>query len=93
MFGLQEILESTIEEMLATGHLDQHPDNDLESSVTDMIPGLSSDIASLILVRGKPRAVIWDKICELFTIEEVATAVSIHLKATAKNRGRHEQRS
>ena len=47
MFGLQEILESTIEEMLATGHLDQHSDNDLESSVTDMIPGLSGDIASI----------------------------------------------
>ena len=56
MFGLQELLESTIEEMLATGHLDQHPDNDLESSVTDMIPGLSSDIASLILVRIKKDA-------------------------------------
>ena len=48
---------------------------------------------SLKGLRGKPRAVIWDKICELFTIEEVATAVRIHLKATAKNRGRHEQRS
>ena len=56
MFGLQEILESTIEEMLATGHFDQHSDNDLESSVTDMIPGLSGDIASLILVRIKKDA-------------------------------------
>ena len=56
MFGLQEILESTIEEMLASGHLDQHPDNELESSVADMIPGLSGDVASLILARIKKDA-------------------------------------
>ena len=43
--------------MLASGHLDQHPDNELESSVTYMIPGLSGDIASLILARIKKDAV------------------------------------
>ena len=41
MFGLQELLESTIEESLASGELDRYPNNKLESSVTDMIPGLS----------------------------------------------------
>ena len=56
MFGLQEVLESTIEEMLASANLDQYPNNELESSVTDMIPGLSDDIASLILVRIKKDA-------------------------------------
>ena len=57
MFGLQEILESTIEDMLASGHFDQHPDNELESTVTDMITDLSGDIASLISVRIKKDAV------------------------------------
>ena len=46
MFGLQELLESTIEESLASGDLDQYPNNELESSVTDMIPGLVDDMAS-----------------------------------------------
>ena len=36
MFGLQELLESTIEEMLASGDLDQYQNNELESSVADM---------------------------------------------------------
>ena len=31
MFGLQELLESTIEETLASGGLDQYPTNELES--------------------------------------------------------------
>ena len=53
MFGLQELLESTIEESLARGDLDQYPNNELESSVTHMIPGLVDDMASLILARIK----------------------------------------
>ena len=56
MFGLQELLESTIEELLASGDLDQYPNNELESSVTDMIPGLVDDMASLILARIKKDA-------------------------------------
>ena len=51
MFGLQELLESTIEEMLASGDLDQYQNNELESSVADMMPGLIDDTANLILVR------------------------------------------
>ena len=39
-------------------------------------------------VRGKPRAVLWDRICELLSIDEVAASVRSHLKATAENRGR-----
>ena len=39
-------------------------------------------------LRGKPRAVLWDRICDLFSIDEVATAVRAHLKATAEKRGR-----
>ena len=57
MFGLQEILESTIEKVSASRHLDQHPDKELESSVADVIPGLSGEIASLILARIKKDAV------------------------------------
>ena len=56
MFGLQELLESTIEESLASGELDRYPNNRLESSVTDMIPGLVDDMASLILARIKKDA-------------------------------------
>ena len=44
MFGLQELLESTIEETLASRTLDQ-------SSVDDMIPGLVDNMADLILAR------------------------------------------
>ena len=51
MFGLQELLESTIEETLASGGLDQYPTNELESSVDDMIPGLVDNTANLILAR------------------------------------------
>ena len=51
MFGLQELLESPIEEMLASGDLDQYQNNELESSVADMMPGLIDDTANLILVR------------------------------------------
>ena len=56
MFGLQELLESTIEESLASRDLDQYPNIDLESSVTDMIPGLVDDMTSLILARIKKDA-------------------------------------
>ena len=56
MFGLQEILESTIEEMLASGDIDQHPNSELESSITDMIPGLVDEIGKLISVRIKKDA-------------------------------------
>ena len=48
MFGLQELLESTIEETLVSGDLDQYPTNELESSV--------DDIADLILARIKEDA-------------------------------------
>ena len=43
---------------------------------------------SLRGLRGKPRPIIWDTICELFSIDEIATAVRAHLKATAVRRGR-----
>ena len=38
-------------------------------------------------LRGKPRAVLWDRICEMLSIDEVAASVRRHLKATAENRG------
>ncbi len=53
MFGLHELLESTIEKMAASGDIAQHSDKGFESIATDMIPGLVDDIASLILVRIK----------------------------------------
>ena len=53
MFGLQESMVSTIQEMLESGQLDHHPYAELESRVTEMIPDLSDEIASLILVRIK----------------------------------------
>ena len=53
MFGLQERLESTIEEMVESGDLNQIPTNELESSFTDMIPGLVDNIANLTLVSIK----------------------------------------
>ena len=43
---------------------------------------------SLRGLRGKPRGDLWDKVCELFRIEEVAEAVRSHLMATAAKRGR-----
>ena len=43
-------------------------------------------------LRGKPRTVVWDRICDLFSIDEIAAAVRGHLKATASYRGRHELR-
>ena len=56
MFGLQELLESTIEESLASRDLDQYQNSELESFVTDMIPGLVDDMASLIWARIKKDA-------------------------------------
>ena len=44
-------------------------------------------------LRGKPRAALWDKICELLSIDELAAAVCAHLKATAENRGRLARQS
>ena len=51
MFGLQELLESTIEETLASRDLDEYPTKELESSFEDMIPGLVDNTAILILAR------------------------------------------
>ena len=44
-------------------------------------------------LRGKPRADLWDRICKLFRIDEVAAAVRAHLKATAAKRGRPARQS
>ena len=32
-------------------------------------------------VRGKPRRVVWDRICDCFSLEEIAETVRLHLKA------------
>jgi hypothetical protein len=37
-------------------------------------------------VRGKPRRVLWDRICETFSVEEVAAAVRATLKARSEPR-------
>lgn len=34
-------------------------------------------------VRGKPRRMVWDRVCEHFSVDEIATAVRGHLKARA----------
>lgn len=34
-------------------------------------------------VRGKPRRIVWDRVCEHFKVEEIAAAVRTHLKARA----------
>lgn len=36
-------------------------------------------------VRGKPRRVVWDRVCECFDVDEIAAAVRSHLKARAAN--------
>ena len=41
MFGLQELLESTIEKMAASGDITQHSDNGFESIPTDIISRFS----------------------------------------------------
>jgi hypothetical protein len=37
-------------------------------------------------VRGKPRHIVWDRVCELFTVGEIAAAVRTQLKARATRR-------
>jgi hypothetical protein len=34
-------------------------------------------------IRGKPRRVVWDKVCELYSLEEIAVSVRERLKARA----------
>ena len=34
--------------------------------------------------RGKPRWIVWDRICELFSVDDIANAVRCQLKARAK---------
>jgi hypothetical protein len=36
-------------------------------------------------VRGKPRRVVWDKVCDCYTLEEIAENVRDRLKARAKH--------
>ena len=70
----------------------RNPSRDIRA----MAEFLWSDEASALLeqrnaargLRGKPRAALWDRICELFSIDEVAASVRSHLKATAESRGR-----
>jgi hypothetical protein len=38
-------------------------------------------------VRGKPRRVVWDRVCEHVSRAEIADAVRRHLKETARKRG------
>lgn len=56
MFGLHELLESTIQKTLESRQIEQHMYDELESRITEMIPGLSDEIASDILVRVKENA-------------------------------------
>ena len=44
-------------------------------------------------MRGRPRADLWDRVCELFKKDELAAAVRAHLKATAVKRGRPARQS
>lgn len=34
-------------------------------------------------IRGKPRRVVWDRVCEILTVDEIAIAVREHLKSRA----------
>lgn len=36
--------------------------------------------------RGKPRRAVWDRVCEVYSVEEIATAVRKQLKARPKHR-------
>ncbi len=36
-------------------------------------------------VRGKPRRIVWDRVCDCFGVDEIATAVRARLKARATN--------
>lgn len=56
MFGLRELLESTTEELLANGELDQVPNDDLDDLLSETILGFVDDLASLILVKIKEEA-------------------------------------
>ena len=38
-------------------------------------------------VRGKPRRLVWDRVCEHFAVDEIASAVRARLKTRAKNEG------
>jgi hypothetical protein len=38
-------------------------------------------------VRGKPRPVVWDRVCEHFGVEEIAAAVRSRLKVRARTPG------
>ncbi|HZF31076.1 MAG TPA: hypothetical protein VE907_18320, partial [Gammaproteobacteria bacterium] len=38
-------------------------------------------------LRSKPREQLWDRATQVFTLEEIATAVRAHLKANAKKLG------
>ncbi len=38
-------------------------------------------------VRGKPRRVVWDRVCECFELEEIAKTVRDHLKARSAPQG------
>ncbi len=44
-------------------------------------------------LRHKPRADLWDRISELFNIDDVAAAVRTHLRATGVKRGRSVRQS
>ena len=70
----------------------RNPDQDVRAVVEllwrDEAMNLLSRRHSLRGLRGKPRTVIWEKVCELFTLDEVASAVRSHLKATASLRVR-----
>lgn len=37
-------------------------------------------------IRSKPRRVVWDRVCEHFSLEEIAETVRMHLKARAASR-------
>lgn len=37
-------------------------------------------------VRGKPREIVWNRVCEYFSTNEIAAAVRTHLKARAEQR-------
>ena len=39
-------------------------------------------------LRGKPRRLLWDRVCELFNVEEIAAAVRARLKARSTNKFR-----
>jgi hypothetical protein len=38
-------------------------------------------------IRGKPRRIVWDRICDHFALDEISAAVRIQLKTRAANQG------